>query len=315
MDNLEQIEAWLSGELSEAERAAFEQKMEADPAFAAEVDMVRSLIKGVRRAGARDFAKQIEAELEAENFFDAPPQPADVEQPKAKPRLNWLLVAAGIALVVGVGLWAFWPGDDSSLQIIDPNGELNGDPNEIAPPGPIAAQDAEDKDTAPSSPAAKPPARKQLLDAAFAAHYIPEQNNLPNVIDRLEGRGLAAQSREYRTELAGALALYQDSSYAEARSALSAFLAAHPDEGRARLYLGLTELALGQSAEAAATLAPLIQDKDFAYRQTARWYLALAYAKQGKEEQAAALMQVLADDAESGYHEQAKQFLDALKKQ
>ena len=57
-----------------------------------------------------------------------------------------------------------------------------------------------------------------------------------------------------------------------------------------QLYLGISLLALNQSAEAINTLEKLIK-KETAYSDAARWYLALAYLKNGDEENASLLLE------------------------
>ena len=50
MTNFELIDDYLTGKLSEAEKAAFEQQLAADPTLKAEVDLQRQIVEGVRQA-------------------------------------------------------------------------------------------------------------------------------------------------------------------------------------------------------------------------------------------------------------------------
>lgn len=50
MTNFELIDDYLTGKLSEADKAAFEQQLAADPTLKAEVDLQRQIVEGVRQA-------------------------------------------------------------------------------------------------------------------------------------------------------------------------------------------------------------------------------------------------------------------------
>src|SRR4051812_47520013 len=58
LELMEIIEKYIQGQLTEADRIAFESKMNADPALKKEVELQQELMKGIERAGLKQSAKQ-----------------------------------------------------------------------------------------------------------------------------------------------------------------------------------------------------------------------------------------------------------------
>jgi TonB family protein len=58
LELMETIDNYLNGRLSEAERAAFENRMNADPNLKKEVELQKQLLEGMERAGLKQSAKQ-----------------------------------------------------------------------------------------------------------------------------------------------------------------------------------------------------------------------------------------------------------------
>jgi len=89
MTNFELIDGYLTGKLSEADKAAFEQQLAADPTLKAEVDLQRQIVEGVRQARV--------AELKA--MLNQVPVGGSASF------TNWVAGIAAVAVVGAVTLW------------------------------------------------------------------------------------------------------------------------------------------------------------------------------------------------------------------
>lgn len=155
----------------------------------------------------------------------------------------------------------------------------------------------------------------KVQEDPFAKYFKPETKDLPMILDRLEGLGLADPEKPKSDTLQAALKLYEALQFEQARSALSAYIKVHPTDKLAQHYLGLSLMNQSEYAKAANHLAPLAQDDSFEYKNTAKWYLALCYTRFNDAESRGntkKLMQQLADDANSGYQKDAKEYIKAF---
>lgn len=89
MTNFELIDDYLTGKLSETDKAAFEQQLAADPTLKAEVDLQRQIVEGVRQARV--------AELKA--MLNQVPVGGSASF------TNWVAGIAAVAVVGAVTLW------------------------------------------------------------------------------------------------------------------------------------------------------------------------------------------------------------------
>ncbi|HKQ46945.1 MAG TPA: hypothetical protein VJZ71_02620 [Phycisphaerae bacterium] len=108
---LEQLTAYLDGELSEGQRAEVEQLVARDPDAARALDSLRHIarrVKSLPRASApADFALHVADRLEREALLGV----ADAGSGPSHRPLRWmrpLSLAAGFVLVVTAG-WLLWP--------------------------------------------------------------------------------------------------------------------------------------------------------------------------------------------------------------
>lgn len=77
-------------------------------------------------------------------------------------------------------------------------------------------------------------------------------------------------------ELARALAQYQKDDHVAAAQLLKGLAAKYPEDGTVRLYLGVSELFLGQNDTAASDLAVATKSNEGARLADAQWYLVVA---------------------------------------
>lgn len=101
---IEQIEKYLHEEMTSQESGAFEKRLKADKNLASETDLMRDLIKGIRRKGESDIEKTIfdvRTKLKNEGFFDK--KEATVRPMKT--RQNWLAYAAAIVVLMAATMF------------------------------------------------------------------------------------------------------------------------------------------------------------------------------------------------------------------
>lgn len=125
----DKIEAWLSGELPEAEARAFEAEMATDTALAAEVERHRRGREALDRLAEQSLQGNIARWRESMDELPVPP--ADARPVASAPnRLGWILGGLLLILLVGAAYW-FWPSEniqqsDDTIQKSDP---LQSNPN------------------------------------------------------------------------------------------------------------------------------------------------------------------------------------------
>jgi len=153
------------------------------------------------------------------------------------------------------------------------------------------------------------------LAKVFAKYNIPEKTILPDVLDRLEAKGLANDDKNANDSLANALKLFENFKYEEAKTQLYKFLEIHPENKTAQLYMGLSLFSMGKYTKSSEYLSPLVKDKEFKFINTAKWYLALSLTQFGTDDanqEAKTLMQELASN-NTRYHLEANDYLQYLK--
>jgi len=109
MENIERIEKYIIGAMSDEEKIAFEQEMKNDPILHQEVEEVRDLILGVQVKG---FSEDLQ------NYRI--PEEKSGEQPTTKVRrLNiqkWSAIAASLVIILMAGYWLFPKSGTSDLD-------------------------------------------------------------------------------------------------------------------------------------------------------------------------------------------------------
>lgn len=144
-----------------------------------------------------------------------------------------------------------------------------------------------------------------------SALFQPEQDKLSALLDKIRVFGFAGEPQNREDSLAVALDLYGSARYEPAREALSAYLAAYPDDHTARFYFGMSHLYLKMPEVAFDILSPLSELKFFDMQDDARWYAALAAANVDRV-RAIGLFARLSKDPDSKYQEAAQAVMASL---
>lgn len=147
-------------------------------------------------------------------------------------------------------------------------------------------------------------------DEAFAAHYQPNPPMLNSLLDSLESAGFAAGKGEaYKAYLAGVQA-YEAGEFVKSESPIAAWLQQNPGDDNARLLLGLNYLGQQSYKKAAGVFEQLLASQDAAIARTAKFYLALSWCKLPfKRGMAQRLLAQIANDKESPHRQAAAMML------
>lgn len=101
-EELEAIERYLRGEMSEGHRSAFEKRMNEDEDFNQSVLEYQQLIEGIKKASLQNKLNEFHAEIEQESSTHD--QGGLPETENDRPFLKYL-VAASLLLAIGLTIW------------------------------------------------------------------------------------------------------------------------------------------------------------------------------------------------------------------
>ncbi|MEQ1891244.1 MAG: von Willebrand factor type A domain-containing protein [Planctomycetota bacterium] len=203
------LTAYVLGELSPEERAAFERELAADPELAAEVRAIESLAGELRGTLAAAPAPALDATRRDTILASARPAPMTV---RPKPRLlRQLAIAAGLIALVSAGLWASVRRIESSKSlrghgyigpstgfsepsILDRVSELFSS-EEQAPEAaaPLAAKIGKDSEIAQAPPGLGYTDREHLEQLGYGGGES-EKTLSPERLEALKGLGYAGDS-------------------------------------------------------------------------------------------------------------------------
>jgi TolA-binding protein len=276
----EAAERYVSGEMPEAERTAFEEHY-----FACD-----SCFRAVQRM--QDAAAVLTAKAARL------PGPAAAEQhPGRRPlRTTWMALAA--MLIVGVVLWR--------LPQTGPEVENRPQTDGAAPPAPTAVAPVPPAPAAQSSEAqVAAPSREERI--ASLARFTP-----PPYVALTTRSDADAQAQSFES----AMAHYTRGDYKAAARSLSALVDAAPDLAHARFFLGVSELMQRNTARAADILQQTAESGVTPYAEEAHFYLGKAALQAGDVDAARRELR-LAAELEAGPQGEAARVLrelDALRR-
>lgn len=115
-EQYELIEAYLAGELSEADKALLESEMQADAVLQAEVNRQRDIRLGLRALGIEKVLKKAQENYKA-SLVTA--EPELVATPVVRPLLNWRywVAAASVVSVLGIGYYAYQQTANNAAEV------------------------------------------------------------------------------------------------------------------------------------------------------------------------------------------------------
>ncbi len=150
-------------------------------------------------------------------------------------------------------------------------------------------------------------------DAVFADHYQPNPGMMAPLLDSLEQTGFAAGKTEAFKAYVAGMAAYEAGNFTVSEKEIATWLQQNPNDDNARLFLGLSQLAQRDFSRASDSFEPLIESRDATIAQEAKFYLALAWCKQPMKRGAAKrLLSEIAADPASPHRMTAATMLEKL---
>jgi tetratricopeptide (TPR) repeat protein len=260
-----ELEAYLNGELQGEALEQFEAALATDPALRDEAEMLRPLVRDLRRAGITHRVETAERRRLA----------------RRRARRIAIVVVCGVLLCLG-GIWRLWkPGqqhDPPTLQQPEPQGQKPSNPT-------INTSPQQQADAVPA-PKNNKDVKKNPTKQLFAAWFKPYKDEKMEPVYR----GNSDLTPYERFHI-----FYWDGQY---RDALNTFESLQPFEKSNDNTLFVRAnclLALNRADEAAALLEKISHNKRSRFGAESEWYLALTYLNSGQIPAARALLQTLAD--------------------
>lgn len=287
------IEGYFRHELTPAERAAFEQRLAADPAFRREVEEYGKAMRLVRLQGRQALKARL-----AERG-----RQLDAKKARSGFRLPWRMALLATALLALA--WWFRGRQIESSSTPLPGTEIRREPAEAPTTTPDAAEPAEPKPPAggrPTSPpsVAEPSSSNEQL---FANYFRPYRDE--SLETAVRGDGEPTPEEQFRQ-------LYWEGRYREALAAFEALENASKNNGNLQFLQANCLLATGQAKEAALALENVLRKGRSRFLPEAQWLLALACLKDGDREKTKALLHQMTEDGGSPMREEAGDLLERI---
>lgn len=352
-NDLERIEAYLSGQMNAEEQLTFEDEMARNKGLASAFALYQSIEHTMRsreqESGTAASLKRTLIELGAVYFktpealseeaggpqsilsqAKAPSVESDSNNVsgKEKPAATkfwrpWLkpAIAASLAGMIAVGI---------ALYRQKAGGNSTNTANNTKPP---AQANTQKKETSPATIPQDSPVFNQLPPSVAASEKRNgQQSHAPGSLNKAAQQALYARfyqpdavpvkENEYLNE---AFRFYKAGEYSKAAAAFEEVAAAPLTRGEtseealtvfyAKYYQALSHMAVGNNSQAMASLEQLSVN-DALLQAKVRWYLALAFLKAGQQEEARRLVRLLAaDKAAKQFQQKARDLQKALPKE
>lgn len=278
---MEAMERYLDGSMKAEELTQFEARMASDDVFAQEVALFMDMQKSIELNGNKELKasiKNVHNNLEKEAFFDTKAEVSSQTSTVSK-KMEVAHKKSNISKLLSIAAGVAILLGAALFLLQDPD---------------------------------KPSKSEQ-----FAKVYKPETKKIGEILDNLDGYGLADPEAERKGGLTTALELYEKGNYEEAKKLLATHLDKFKEDKIGKFYLGLCFLQDGEYAKASTHLQPLVIDSntDWELFDESRWYLSLCYMmfdnEKGKESAIKVLKQIV-EDPTTEYKVEAKYNLDYL---
>ncbi|SEJ85066.1 hypothetical protein SAMN05216327_12528 [Dyadobacter sp. SG02] len=282
-ETFHEIHQYLSGQGTPDDRAAFENRMNADKELTEEVASQRRIRNGLKANEYKALFKDIHAQLKSEGALPDNPQPEndDVKvvplaphSPKENARWRYLAAAASVLIAVGL-VWYFNSGPKSTEVASD------------TPETPVV------KDT--------------------ATQVLPEER--PDTTKTNAPVQQPAQPAPARVNASEFFATYFDpnatleSPFSQEKLGVSPSAIAQWRSDTARVQQGIRYLAKQNAALALQEFDQVETSRFQQLKGTANWYKALAYLQQNDLKNCEAQLKKVIADPENTYHKQAGKLL------
>jgi hypothetical protein len=315
---VDDFEDYIFGHMNSETQMAFEQRMEQDTEFAAQVESTRLLYKGIALGEEQQLKKNIDtafSELEAEGYFATLGEEKKTENEIGKvislyTYLRPLAIAASVLGVIFLG-W-FWVNKQTQTEIAakDPQPKIDTTkPQEIIP--------NTHNDTLENTPVIVDRQPNLGQSAREKAEYVanlakelfePEQRDLVAMLEtgtRGSGRGIKEEVKDLIYEK------YNNITTDTLRAIINSQSISEKERDCANYYYANVLIKNKQYQTAIQSLNAIKNAKNLDVQtgvSSVAWYKAIALAATGKFD--AALFQQVADDNNSPFRDKLNKFLN-----
>jgi uncharacterized protein YjgD (DUF1641 family) len=344
MNNIDynQLHDYFSDQLSETDRAAFEQAVASDEALQTEVAFYQELLQGIEQVGDQVLENQIgEAHQQASNtgftltdqdIFDY----LNDELEEKKVTLIENRMTTDEAFMQQVSLYTDIVESVSIAGDEELKNTIQGTHQKMKTDGIL---DAKKEAKVVSLGGKSGRSRRRLFDTRvlaiaasfllllsvglylflpsnsstnqlYANYFEVNDTQIENELDALSTVGFGISDQDRRESLATALELMQTENIEPANIALSDHLETYPTDVAALFYRGLTWMQLDRFEPSITDFEAVSAAEEEAYQSAATWYQALSYLKLNDTASALPLLQSLTTDAT--YTDRAEALLNEL---
>lgn len=274
------IERFVNGEMNTVELTEFEQQLKVDPELVKEVELFKDMVQGAIYFGENVVSQEVSDvhnDLKENGFFNKYSSSGNAPADAKIKSINTKTKRFKIPRIAIAAVGLFLIG--VALFLFKPDNVL------------------------------------EKRHAAFSKNFKPENTKIHDLLDELTAKGMATTDRPKKDSLTAALNFYLESNYDNAKTHLTQYLKHHSSDSFAQLYLGLTNLHLGEYKQAQQYLEQVYQLNDFEFRDVTKWYLAQNYIMLNNQEsmdKAMKLFEELAKDPNSEFQVEAGTYIDQL---
>ncbi len=294
---LERIERYLLNDLTEQERAAFEEKMKADAAFRHEVELHSRAISAAKMKG-RELMKERLSQRKPTGGRSHPPR-------------NWVaILLLSFLAVIAIFWWQTTKSDEPKK--LPENGSISSpaDTTNSSKALPIDSiqhqqnQPKEEKTPEKKNVSPHIANKRHATEKLFAQYFQPYRDESLDP----SSRGSEDEPTPFdRFQLA-----YWEGKHEAALTAFEELALALKRNDNLLFLKANSLLAVGDARAASAIFEGIIANGRSRFRSQAQWYLALAYLKMGEQRKADSLLKQLATDEKNARQSDAKKLLKEL---
>ena len=294
---LERIERYLLNNLTEQERAAFEDKMKADAAFRHEVELHGRAIYAARLKGKELMKERLRQRKHKGGRSHAP--------------RNWVAILVLSFLAILAIIWWQTTKSDEPKKLPE-NGSIptptdTANSSKALPIDSIQQpQNQSNEDDKAEKKDARPPVaeKKQGTEKLFAQYFQPYRDESLDPSTR--------SSEDDATPFDRFQQAYWEGKHEAALTAFEELAPSLKNNDNLLFQKANSLLAVGDAKAASAILEKIIANGRSRFRLEAKWYLALSYLKMGEQKKAIPLLKQLAVDEKNARQSDAKKLFEQL---
>ncbi|MFK7932414.1 MAG: tetratricopeptide repeat protein [Saprospiraceae bacterium] len=308
-----QIETYLLGRMSAAERVVFEKKLTTDTSLAnalREQEMDHDVMEAVVEM---DLFRNLKTWQKEANKVTKLTSQKEAKIVPLYRRFSTLAIAASFLLLISAAFWLFQSEtnltpDNPTIAQTTPPAPTPVPPIEVPVEEPIAETGNNETPTGEDSQNTTPIETPKVNPSTTTSDYLAIADTYNNPLQL----GTIRSGGTENDLLTAALEDLKNGRLAQGIEKLNTLIAEEPTNADAHYYLGLAQYQQKNYSAAIAPLQMVSTDPFYLESEKAQWYLVLAYLQNGQKSKAKAAIKELVADTEHSYHIPAKKIAATL---